>query len=99
MGVTVKFLRIQIYKQNLVIKMLNKDSNSEISNANSAALFDPKYLKRCYNDTMKSDEIAETDIMKYLFTECVEVGKRIETKGSAREHRYSRLIIQFACML
>ena len=63
--------------------MLNKDSNSEISNVNAAALFDPKDLKRCYDDMMKSEETAETDIIKYLFAEYVEVGKRIETKGSA----------------
>ena len=48
---------------------------------------------------MKSEETAETDIIKYLFIECVEVGKRIKTKGSALGHRYSGLVIQFACML
>ena len=52
LGVTVQSLRIQLYRQNLVIKMLNKDSNSEISNVNAAALFDPKDLKLCYDDMM-----------------------------------------------
>ena len=48
---------------------------------------------------MSSGEIAEKEIMSYLFTECVEVGKRIKAKGSARGHCYSGLVIQFACMI
>ena len=36
LGVTVQSLRNQIYRQNLVIKMLNKDSDSKISNVNAA---------------------------------------------------------------
>ena len=73
-------------KINLVIKMLNKDSNSEISNVNAEALFDQRDLKRCYDNMTKSNETAETNIIKYLFAECVGVGKRTETKGSARGH-------------
>ena len=37
--------------------------------------------------------------MEYLFLECLEVGKRIKEQGSSRGHRYSGLLIQFACML
>ena len=48
---------------------------------------------------MSSGEITEKEIMSYLFKECIEVGKRIKAKGSARGHRYNGLIIQFACMI
>ena len=69
LGVTFQSPCNQIYRQNLVIKMLNKDSNSKISNINAAALVDPKGLKRCYDNMMKSDEIVEKDIVRYIFTE------------------------------
>ena len=62
-------------------------------------LFDPKELKRCYKEFTSRETITEDDIFHYLFTECMEVGKRIKKRGSARGHRYSGLMIQFACML
>ena len=62
-------------------------------------LFDPKELKRCYEEFTSRETITEDDIFHYLFTECLEVGKRIKKRGSAKGHCYSGLMIQFACML
>ena len=94
----VHSLRKYIYKQNLVIKMLNKDSDSEVFDVNAADLFGPKDLKHCYGAMMKSEQISKKDIVKYLFTELLEVDTIIQTKGSARGHISSGLLIQFACM-
>ena len=70
-----------------------------VKNVDIEKLFDPKELKRCYDNVTSKEVVPDYEIFEYLFKECTEVGKRIKAQGTAKGHRYSGLMIQFACML
>ena len=81
-----------------VIQMLENDK-VEVSNLNADVVFDPDELKELYTKLLDKKVITKKEIFDYLFHECVAVGKRIKAQGSAKGHKYSGLMIQFACML
>ena len=97
LGNQVEVLQQKNYRLAAVVKMLKEDT-VEASNIDAEVLFDPEDLKRYYEDLLRNDEVGEKEIMGYLFRECIEVGKRIKLQGTARGHRCSGLLIQFACM-
>merc|ERR1719491_2494826 len=98
LGDEISVLRHRTYKLHLKIKMLQADA-VEAENIDDEALFDPDEIKKCYKKMTEQEEVHEKEVMEYLFQECTAVGKRIKEQGSARGHRYSGLLIQFACML
>ena len=78
--------------------MLNRDK-VPVNNTDVETLFDPVELKECFKNINSKEVVPDFEIFDYLFKECMEVGKRIKAQGTAKGHRYSGLMIQFACML
>ena len=84
--------------QLLAAKVLKNDV-VEASNIDAKSLFNPNDLKNHYEEMISNSQIKDKEVTRYLFIECTEVGKRINAKGSSQGHRYSGLLIQFACIL
>ena len=93
----IAILRAERWRLNARVKMY-QDDKVDIE-LDGETLFDPEDLKKCYQDFVNKEIITQQDIFHYLFTECVEVGKRLKSRGTAKGHRYSGLLIQFACIL
>lgn len=98
MSEQIKVLQRRNYRLEEVVKMMKKNT-MEITNINEELFFDPKEIKRLYEELKSKEEVTQREIFDYLFEECLAVGKRIKRDGDARGHRYSALMIQFGCML
>jgi hypothetical protein len=97
-SVQIKALQRENYKLKQVNEMLKRDQ-VEASNINEDELFDTVELKKLYDNLLSKEEVEDKEIFEYIFKECMAVGERIKKQGHNRGHRYSGLVIQFACML
>ena len=91
--------RTQIHRKDDKIDKLLDKVIAIGAEVNWEKLMDPKEVRKLYTDLCSQEEVTEQEIMEYLFRECMAVYARIKTQGNAKGHRYSGLVIRFACML
>ena len=96
----IKVLREKLYNMKRVVDMLRSKANQEeVTNMDATVMFDPKELERLREELLRKETITQKEIFDYLFEESVAVGKRIKAQGSNKGHKWSSLLISFACML
>ena len=86
------------YRDQKIDRLFNKLDKVDVA-CNWDYLFNPKELGKLYDDLCSKEEVTEKEVMDYLFRECMAVHARNKVKDNAKGHRYSALLIRFACML
>ena len=94
----IRALRNKNYRLEAVINMMKNDQ-VHVSNMNAEVMFDGDEIKRLYQQLLDKGKVTQNEVFEYLFQECMAVHARIKAEGKNNGHRYSGLMIQFACML
>ena len=86
------------YRDKKIDRLFKKLQKVDVA-CNWDYLFNPKELKELYEKLCAKEEVTEKEVMDYIFRECMAVHARMKVQGNAKGHRYSALLIRFACML